>query len=150
MTALYLARRMVHRGVATHFVTELKGAETYLTTAINYSEHGFKHNFDTPKSWGVDKALKDAKRMISPIINKQLRQEREKPTYEKPDDFLQHFMDGGKDVETTVQRLMVTYLESGLSTIIAVGQVLFDLRAHPEYVGVLREETLEVLKLCFS
>jgi hypothetical protein len=59
-------------------------------------------------------------------------------------------MDGGQeiqdDVETTVQRLMVTYLESGPSTIIAIAQVLFDLCAHPEYVEPLRQEALEVLR----
>lgn len=44
-----------------------------------------------------------------------------------------------------MQRLMVTYLGSGPSTI-AVAQVLFDLCAHPEYVEVLRQEAVEVLR----
>ena len=86
--------------------------------------------------------------MIIPIIHERRRREQEDPSYEKPDDFLQHLMDGGQeidDVETTVQRLMVTYLGSGPSTIIAVAQVLFDLCAHPEYVEPLRQEALEVL-----
>jgi ent-kaurene oxidase len=164
VNALHLARRMVHRGVATQFVTELAEDEEYLSTAISYSENGFKHNFLLrvfpdwakpvvarllPTSWGVDWALKRAKRMIIPLIRERRRREQEDPRYEKPDDFLQHLMDGGQeihdDVETTVQRLMVTYLGSGPSTIIAVAQVLFDLCAHPEYVELLRQEALEVL-----
>lgn len=164
INALNLARRMVHRGVATQFVTELAEDEEYLPTAISYSENGFKHNFLLrvfpdwakpvvarllPTSWGVDWALTRAKRMIIPIIRERRRREQEDPSYEKPDDFLQHLMDGGQeidDVETTVQRLMVTYLGSGPSTIIAVAQVLFDLCAHPEYVEPLRQEALEVLR----
>ena len=164
INALNLARRMVHRGVATQFVTELAEDEEYLSTAISYSENGFKHNFLLrvfpdwakpvvarllPTSWGVDWALTRAKRMIIPIIRERRRREQEDPSYEKPDDFLQHLMDGGQeidDVETTVQRLMVTYLGSGPSTIIAVAQVLFDLCAHPEYVEPLRQEALEVLR----
>lgn len=163
INALNLARRMVHRGVATQFVTELAEDEEYLSTAISYSENGFKHNFLLrvfpdwakpvvarllPTSWGVDWALTRAKRMIIPIIHERRRREQEDPSYEKPEDFLQHLMDGGQeidDVETTVQRLMVTYLGSGPSTIIAVAQVLFDLCAHPEYVEPLRQEALEVL-----
>lgn len=164
INALNLARRMVHRGVATQFVTELAEDEEYLPTAISYSENGFKHNFLLrvfpdwakpvvarllPTSWCVDWALTRAKRMVIPIIRERRRREQEDPSYEKPDDFLQYLMDGGQeidDVETTVQRLMVTYLGSGPSTIIAVAQVLFDLCAHPEYVEPLRQEALEVLR----
>ncbi|KAI1997538.1 hypothetical protein LOZ53_000545 [Ophidiomyces ophidiicola] len=165
VNALHLARRMVHRGVATQFVTELAEDEDYLSTAISYSENGFRHNFLLrvfpdwikpvvarllPTSWRVDWALKDAKRMVIPVIQERRRREKEGLAYEKPDDFLQHLMDGGEeindDVETTVQRLMVTYLGSGPSTIIAVAQVLFDLCAHPEYVEPLRQEALEVLR----
>lgn len=165
INALKLARRMVHRGVATQFVAELAEDEEYLSIAISYSENGFKHNFLLrvfpdwakpvvarllPTSWGVDWALTRAKRMIIPIIRDRRRREQEDSSYEKPDDFLQHLMDGGQkihdDVETTVQRLMVTYLGSGPSTIIAVAQVLFDLCAHPEYIEPLRQEALEVLR----
>lgn len=165
VNALYLARRMVHRGVATQFVTELAEDEDYLSTAISYSENGFKHNFLLrvfpdcakpiiarllPTSWGVDRALRKAKQMVVPIIRERRRREQQDPCYEKPDDFLQHLIDGGKEIsdddETTVQRLMVTYLGSGPSTIIAVAQVLFDLCAHPEYVEPLRQEALEVLR----
>ncbi|PLB49116.1 P450 monooxygenase [Aspergillus steynii IBT 23096] len=164
INALHLARRMVHRGVATQFVAELAENEEYLSTAIAYSEHGFRHNFllrvfpdwakpvvarFLPTSWGVDRALKNAKRMVIPLIHERRRREREDPTYERPDDFLQHLLDGGKEIEdddeTTVQRLMVTYLGSGPSTIIAVAQVLFDLCAHPEYVEPLRQEAIEIL-----
>ncbi|OKL55589.1 hypothetical protein UA08_09170 [Talaromyces atroroseus] len=88
--------------------------------------------------------------MIIPLIRERRRREQEDPSYEKPNDFLQHLMDGGQeihdDVETTVQRLMVTYLGSGPSTVIDVAQVLFDLCAHPEYVEPLRQEALEVLR----
>ena len=167
VNALHLARRMVHRGVATQFVAELAEDEAYLATAVAYSEHGFRHNFllrvfpdlvkplvarVMPTSWGVDRALRDAKRMVIPIIRERRRREREgeEEGYERPDDFLQHLMDGGVEIEddeeTTVQRLMVTYLGSGPSTIIAVAQVLFDLCAHPEYVEVLRAEAVEVLR----
>lgn len=165
VNALDLARRMVHRGVATQFVIELAEDEEYLSTAISYSENGFKHNFLLrvfpdwvkpvvarllPTSWGVDRALKKAKRMIIPLIRERHRREQEDPDYEKPDDFLQHLIDGGReihdDMETTVQRLMVTYLGSGPSTMIAVAQVLFDLCVHPEYVEPLRNEALEVLR----
>lgn len=45
INALHLARRMVHRGVATQFVAELAEDEEYLSTAIAYSENGFRHNF---------------------------------------------------------------------------------------------------------
>ena len=164
MNALDLARRMVHRGVATQFVTELKEDEEYLSTAISYSENGFRHNFLLrvfpdfakpvvarllPTSWGVNRALKKANRMVIPLIHERRRREQDDPRYQKPEDFLQHLMDGGvelnDDVETTVQRLMVTYLGSGPSTIIAVAQVLFDLCAHPEYVEILRQEALEIL-----
>jgi hypothetical protein len=165
VNALQLARRMVHRGVATQFVTELAEDEEYLSTATSYSENGFRHHFNLrvfpdwakpvvarflPTSWRVDRALRRAKRIIIPLIRERRRREQEDPSYEKPDDFLQHLMDGGQeihdDVETTVQRLMVTYLGSGPSTIIAVAQVLFDLCAHPEYVEPLRQEALEVLR----
>ncbi|KAI5204582.1 hypothetical protein AUEXF2481DRAFT_1235 [Aureobasidium subglaciale EXF-2481] len=165
MNALHLARRMVHRGVATQFVTELAESEEYLNVAIDYSENGFKHNFCLrvfpdlikpvvarllPTSWGVNNALKRAKRMIIPLIQERRRQEKENPSYQKPEDFLQYLMDGGEEIqddnETTVQRLMVTYLGSGPSTVIAVAQVLFDLCVHPEYVDVLREEANEVLR----
>ena len=165
INALHLARRMVHRGVATQFVFELAEDEEYLSTAINYSEHGFKHNFMLrvfpdrikpivawflPTSWGVDAALRKAKRMVKPIILERERREQEETGYERPDDFLQHLIDGGKDInddiDTTVQRLMVTYLGSGPSTIIAVAQVLFDLCAHPEYVEPLRQEAIEILR----
>lgn len=164
VNALHLARRMVHRGVATQFVAELAEDEEYLSTAMSYSEHGFKHNFMLrvfpdwakptvawflPTSWGVDMALRKAKRMIIPVMRERRRRELEWDNYERPDDFLQHLIDGGvelqDDEETTVQRLMVTYLGSGPSTIIAVAQVLFDLCAHPEYVEPLREEAIEVL-----
>lgn len=164
VNVLHLARRMVHRGVATQFVTELAEDEDYLSTAISYSENGFKHNFMLrvfpdfvkpvvarflPTSWGVDWALRRAKLMIIPIIQERRRREQEDPKYEKPEDFLQNLMDGGveinDDVETTVQRLMVTYLGSGPSTVIAVAQVLFDLCVHPEYVEPLRQEALAIL-----
>jgi hypothetical protein len=164
VNALHLARRMVHRGVATQFVTELAESEEYLSIAIDYSENGFKHNFCLrvfpdvvkplvarllPTSWGVNKALKRANGMIIPLIRERRRQEKENARYQKPEDFLQHLMDGGEEIkddfETTVQRLMVTYLGSGPSTVIAVAQVLFDLCAHPEYVDMLRDEASEVL-----
>ncbi|WQF87922.1 Putative cytochrome P450 [Colletotrichum destructivum] len=165
MNALALARRLVHRGVATQFVFELREDEDYLSTATNYSEHGFKHNFllrvvpdrlkpvvawFLPTSWGVDRALRKAEKLVIPVMRERQRREQEDPAYERPDDFLQHLIDGGRELEddeaTTVQRLMVTYLGSGPSTIIAVAQVLFDLCAHPEYVEVLREEALQVLR----
>ncbi|KAH0002344.1 phoma betae P450 monooxygenase No.2, partial [Aureobasidium melanogenum] len=165
INALNLARRMVHRGVATQFVVDLAEDEAYLKTAIGYSENGFMHNFMLrvfpdlakpfvawflPTSWGVDRALKRARRMIIPIITERRRREQDDPKYEKPEDFLQNLMDGGVELndspETTVQRLMVTYLGSGPSTVIAVAQVLFDLCAHPEYVEPLRREALSVLR----
>ncbi len=165
INALVLSRRMIHRGVATQFVTELAENEEYLSVAINYSENGFMHNFllrvfpdwakptvafFLPTSWGVDAALRKAKSLIIPLIRERRRREAEDADYTKPDDFLQHLMDGGvdiqDDVETTVQRLMVTYLGSGPSTIIAVAQLLFDLCAHPEYVEPLRQEAIEVLR----
>lgn len=165
LNALALARRLVHRGVATQFVYELREDEDYLTTAINYSEYGFKHNFMLrvfpdrlkpvvasflPTSWGVNRALRKAEKMIIPLMRERQRRERDEPRYERPDDFLQHLIDGGSEIgddeATTVQRLMVTYLGSGPSTIIAVAKVLFDLCAHPEYVDILRVEALEVLK----
>lgn len=165
VNALHLARRMVHRGVATQFVAELAEDEAYLATAVAYSENGFQHNFMLrvfpdlvkplvalvlPTSWGVNRALRDAKKMVIPIIRERRRREKAGEEYERPDDFLQHLMDGGVEIEddeeTTVQRLMVTYLGSGPSTIIAVAQVLFDLCAHPEWVEVLRAEAVEVLR----
>ncbi|KEQ60843.1 phoma betae P450 monooxygenase No.2 [Aureobasidium melanogenum CBS 110374] len=165
MNALNLARRMVHRGVATQFVIDLAEDEAYLKTAIDYSENGFLHNFMLrvfpdlakpfvawflPTSWGVDRALKRARRMIIPIIAERRRREQDDRKYEKPEDFLQNLMDGGVELndspETTVQRLMVTYLGAGPSTVIAVAQVLFDLCAHPEYVEPLRQEALSVLR----
>lgn len=165
INVMHLARRMVHRGVATQFVTELAESEEYLSTAINYSENGFKHNFVLrvvpdfakafvawflPTSWGVDSALKKANQLIIPLMRERRRREAEWDNYVKPDDFLQHLIDGGvelqDDEKTTVQRLMVTYLGSGPSTMIAVAQVLFDLCAHPEYVEVLRQEAIEVLE----
>ncbi|EHK99357.1 putative Ent-kaurene oxidase [Glarea lozoyensis 74030] len=165
INALDLARQLVHRGVATQFVTELAEDDEYLSTAVKYSENGFKHNFllrvfpdrikpavafFLPTSWGVDSALRKAKRMIIPLIRERRRREKEDPSYEKPEDFLQFLMDGGVEIndddETTVQRLMVTYLGSGPSTIIAVAQVLFDLCVHPEYVEPLRQEALQVLR----
>ncbi|KAK3191370.1 hypothetical protein K4F52_002581 [Lecanicillium sp. MT-2017a] len=149
INALALSRRMVHRGVATQFVTELAEDEKYLATAISYSENGFKHNFllrvfpdwakptvayFLPTSWGVDAALRKAKRLVIPIIRERRRREIEDADYVKPEDFLQHLMDGGvdiqDDVDTTVQRLMF----------------LFDLCAHPEYVEPLRQEAIEVLR----
>ncbi|KAK4669341.1 uncharacterized protein QC763_202100 [Podospora pseudopauciseta] len=163
INALHLARRMVHRGVATQFVDELKENEEYIQTAINYSEHGFKHNFAlrlfpdffkpiaaqfSPTSWGVDAALRKARKMLIPLIQKRRVLEKD-PDYKKPEDFLQYLMDGGiaegDSDEITVQRLMVTYLGSGPSTIIAVAQLLFDLCVHSEYVEVLREEIIQVL-----
>lgn len=165
INALALSRRMVHRGVATQFVTELAEDEKYLATAISYSKNGFKHNFllrvfpdwakptvafFLPTCWAVDAALRKAKRLVIPIIRERRRREIEDADYVKPEDFLQHLMDGGvdiqDDVDTTAQRLMVTYLGSGPSTIIAVAQVLFDLCAHPEYVEPLRQEAIEVLR----
>lgn len=165
VNALHLSRRMVHRGVATQFVTELAEDEEYLLTAISYSENGFRHNFLLrvfpdlvkpivarllPTSWSVNRALGKARRMVIPIIHERRRREQDDSLYEKPDDFLQHLMDGGlelhDDAETTVQRLMVTYLGSGPSTIIAVAQVLFDLCAHPEYIEPLRQEALDALR----
>jgi hypothetical protein len=83
VNALHLARRMVHRGVATQFVTELAEDEEYLSTATNYSEDGFRHHFRMrvfpgwakpvvarllPTSWSVDRALRRAKRIIIPLI----------------------------------------------------------------------------------
>ncbi|KAG9812389.1 hypothetical protein KCU98_g20845, partial [Aureobasidium melanogenum] len=57
--------------------------------------------------------------MIIPIITERRRREQDDPKYEKPEDFLQNLMDGGVELndspETTVQRLMVTYLGSGPS-----------------------------------
>lgn len=99
--ALHLARRMVHRGMATQFVTELAESEEYLSIAIDYSENGFKHNFCLrvfpdlvkpfvvhllPTSWGVNVALKRAERMIIPLIQERRRQEKENPRYHKPED----------------------------------------------------------------
>ncbi|KAG9688255.1 phoma betae P450 monooxygenase No.2, partial [Aureobasidium melanogenum] len=165
INALNLARRMVHRDVATQFVIDLAEDEAYLKTAIDYSENGFMHNFMLrvfpdlakpfvawflPTSWGVDRALKRARRMIIPIIAERRRCEQDDPKYEKPEDFLQNLMDGGVELndspETPVQRLMVTYLGAGPSTVIAVAQVLFDLCAHPECFEPLRQEALSVLR----
>jgi hypothetical protein len=165
INALDLARRLVHRGVATQFVTELAEDDEYLDTAVKYSENGFKHNFLLrvfpdrvkplvakllPTSYGVNAALKKAKKMIVPLIRERRRREEEDPSYSKPEDFLQFLTDGGVEIndsdETTVQRLMVTYLGSGPSTIIAVAQGLFDLCVHPEYIEPLREEALRVLR----
>jgi hypothetical protein len=139
--------------------------EEYLATAVKYSENGFKHNFLLrvfpdrikplvarllPTSYGVNAALRKAEKLIIPLIRERRRREVEDPLYEKPEDFLQFLMDGGVEIgdddETTVQRLMVTYLGSGPSTIIAVAQVLFDLCVHPEYIEPLREEALQVLR----
>lgn len=163
--ALDLARRMVHRAVAVQFVTELAEDDEYMSTAISFSENGFMHHFLlrvfpdwakpviaflVPTTWAVDRAFKKAKGMVIPLINERRRREQEDPDYEKPEDLLQSLMDGGEevndDIETTVQRLMVTYLGGGPSTMIAVAQVLFDLCAHPEYVEPLRQEALEVLR----
>ncbi|KAL2017089.1 hypothetical protein VTK56DRAFT_2612 [Thermocarpiscus australiensis] len=170
VNALRLARRLVHRSTAAQFVTELAEDEEYLATVVSYSENGFKHNLFlrvlpdwakpvvarlVPTSWRVDWALRRAKRMIIPLIRERRRREQEEDptTYAKPEDFLQHLMDGGREIAaaadddaTMVQRLMVTYLGSGPSTIAAVVQVLFDLCAHPQYVEPLRQGALEVLR----
>lgn len=163
--AVALARRLVHRGVATQFVSELAENEAYLATTVSYSEYGFMHNLllrvfpdwakravalVLPTGWRVDAALRKAKRLVIPVIRERRRREAGDVDYEKPDDFLQHLMDGGVEIhdddDTTVRRLMVTYLGAGPSIIIAVAQALFDLCAHPEYVGLLRDEVIEVLR----
>lgn len=83
INALALLWRLVRRGVATQFVFELRENEDYLTTAIDYSEYGFKHNFMLcvfpdrtkpavawllPTSWSVNRALRRAERMAIPVM----------------------------------------------------------------------------------
>lgn len=163
VNALQMARRIVHRSVAARFVTELAEDEDYLSTAISYTENAFKHSLFLrvfhdwakgfvacflPTGWAVDAALKKATRMIIPIIRNRNQHELESDSCEKPDDFLQYLIEGGKKLQdseaVTVQRLMATNLAIP-ATMVAVAQVLFDLCVHPQYMDPLRQEILDVI-----
>ncbi|KAH8709422.1 Cytochrome P450 monooxygenase paxP [Beauveria bassiana] len=163
--ALALVRRLVHRGTAAQFVAELADDEAWLATAIAYSENGFAHSLllrvfpdwakpvaalCLPTGWSVGAALRRARRQLVPLIRERRRRETADVDYVRPDDFLQHLMDGGgaddNDDNITVQRLMVVYLGAGPSTMIAIVQILLDLCAHPEYIEPLRQEAIQVLR----
>ncbi|KAM3522815.1 hypothetical protein MY4038_008455 [Beauveria bassiana] len=163
--ALALVRRLVHRGTAAQFVAELADDEAWLATAIAYSENGFAHSLllrvfpdwakpvaalCLPTGWSVGAALRRARRQLVPLIRERRRRETADVDYVRPNDFLQHLMDGGgaddNDDNITVQRLMVVYLGAGPSTMIAILQILLDLCAHPEYIEPLRQEAIQVLR----
>ncbi|KAK8149445.1 hypothetical protein G3M48_006905 [Beauveria asiatica] len=166
--ALALVRQLVHRGATAQFVAELAEDEAWLATAIAYSENSFAHSLllrvfpdwakpvaalCLPTGWGVGAALRRARRRLVPLIRERRRREAADVDYVRPDDLLQHLMDGGGGVDddddndnTTVQRLMVVYLGAGPSTMIAIVQVLLDLCAHPEYIEPLRQEAIQVLR----
>jgi cytochrome P450 len=164
----HLVLRLVSYIAARHFVgTEMCRNEEWLSTALKYTENAFRTiillrifpdflkplaGMVNPFAYKVSSALRNAKRLIIPIIERR-RQEQsaaDSDTSQRPEDLLQWMMDraSGRDAnpESLAHRLLILTLASVHTTSMAATQVLFDLCTHPEYVDPLRQELLEAMK----
>ncbi|KAI5860762.1 putative cytochrome P450 monooxygenase [Durotheca rogersii] len=164
--AFDLVLRLVSFIAARHFVgPPLCEDEEWLSTALTYTENVFKTiiflrifpdwakpivALFIPYSYKVSWALRKAKRIVIPQILKRREEERNNPDYQKPEDFLQYLMDGSDEYsgrpDKLAHRLLILTLAAVHTTSMAATQTLFDLCAHPEYIDVLRQEVLDVLK----
>jgi ent-kaurene oxidase len=166
MEAFHLVLRLVSFIAAKHFVgLPLCEDEEWLSTALTYTENAFKTiiflrifpdwakdfvAFFIPFSYKVTWALRKAKRIIVPMILERREWEKNDPSYEKPEDFLQYLMDGANEFDglpdKLAHRLLILTLAAVHTTSMAATQTLFDLCAHPEYIEPLTQEVLEVLE----
>lgn len=92
--------------------------------------------------------LKEGRKMIVPIVERRRLGELQDPDYQKPNDFLQWMMDvavtdNEREPAKLAHRLLLASQGAIHSTAMAATQALYDLCAHPEYHGLLREEIRE-------
>jgi len=169
--AFHLILRLVSYVAARHFVGyPLCENEEWISTALKYTENAFRTiiflrifpdwlkplvSFFIPYSWKVSSALRNAQKIIIPIINQRRKEAAEAaiskdPNYVKPDDFLQWMMEGANEYDgqphKLAHRLLILTLAAVHTTSMATCQTLFDLCARPEYMEPLREELDEVMR----
>ncbi|KAF2185204.1 putative cytochrome P450 monooxygenase [Zopfia rhizophila CBS 207.26] len=168
LKAFHLVLRLVSYIAARHFVgIEMCRNEDWLSTAMKYTENAFRTiiflrifpdwmkpvvALVNPFAYRVNAALRNAKRLIIPLINERRRKQRDAangPGYEKPNDLLQWMMDraNGADgrPDKLAHRLLILTLAAVHTTSMAATQTLFDLCVHPEYIEPLREELLAAM-----
>ena len=98
-----------------------------------------------PSSYRVHRNLRRAKQIIGPIVKERRNtQSQAVQSGEAPNDMLQWMMDAATEDEGKPEKLahrqLVMTLGAIHTTTMAVTHVLYDLCAHPEYFGTLREE----------
>ncbi|KJZ72997.1 hypothetical protein HIM_07569 [Hirsutella minnesotensis 3608] len=109
-------------------------------------------NLVLPAAHRYRAAVRDSKRILVPEIERRRRLEESDPDYEKPQDLLQAIMDlstqGDKNSEpdNVAHRHLLVTLVAGHSVAAAGCQAVFDLVSRPEYIEILRDEVLEVLR----
>lgn len=166
--AFELIVRLIARNFARTAVGPgLSRNKAWLSVAVAYPENVFKTvilmrvipawlkplaSWFIPYTWSVSRNLREALRLLVPMINERRRLEAaEGPAYEKPNDLLQWMMEEAwceRDAraEKLVHRLLVLAMASVHTTSMACAQAFFDLCEHPEYVEPLREEILEAVR----
>lgn len=139
--------------------------EEWLSTALKYTENAFRTiiflrifpdwikpavAFVNPFAYRVSSALRNAKRLVIPVIERRLKEQSLDAEQERPDDLLQWMMDRaeGSDArpEKLAHRLLILTLASVHTTSMAATQALYDLCVHPEYVEPLRQELLDAME----
>ncbi|KAJ8123867.1 hypothetical protein ONZ43_g280 [Nemania bipapillata] len=146
---------------------EICRQEEWLYTAIHFTENSYAiimalrllpsylHPFIgplLPAYWRVRSNLATAKRIIGPVV----RQRRAKEAscaageYKKDEDVLQWMMDIGVAEEATPDKLAHRQLMLSLAgihtTTMSISHAIYDLCAHPQYFGPLRDELSHVIE----
>ncbi|KAF4628186.1 hypothetical protein G7Y89_g9967 [Cudoniella acicularis] len=139
--------------------------EEWLETSIKYAEQAtvtvmilrafpkFMHPIVAPflpSFWRTKSWVAKGKRILTPIIRERQAAEKNDPSYKKPTDFLQGMIDDADENDNVPEKLAHRELIMGLASVhttaMAAAHFLYDLCAYPEYVALLREELLAVLK----
>nr|AGN73101.1 P450 monooxygenase-like protein [Epichloe aotearoae] len=105
-----------------------------------------------PTAWRYKAAVRQAKKILIPEIQRRRHLEETDPDYEKPNDLLQAMMDlstpGDRDSQSQnlAHRQLLMTLVAGHSTAAAGCHALFDFVSRPHYLEAVRTEALEVLR----
>ncbi|KAL1876879.1 hypothetical protein VTK73DRAFT_9032 [Phialemonium thermophilum] len=160
--------RVVARMTGCAFVgPAISRNEEWMDISVNYAVHVFlaavKLQFFPewlrplmrrvlPDFRRIERDISRAKSMLQPIIEQRLR-DIGSPEYEeeKPDDFIQWLLDSlpeeeksGFQTQTELQLILSAAAIHTTTNLIA--ESVFDLAAHPEWQGTLRDEVMETLE----
>lgn len=98
-----------------------------------------------PMAWKASWHLREARRIIVPMVEKRRSEKFDAPNHQKPHDFLGWMMDGAmnddeRDPAKLAHRELLVSQAAIHPTAMAATQALYDLCAYPEYHEILLEE----------